>query len=109
LLSALDLKDRKSYLLLLSEDCVQGAVSTVPDQDSQGEPIMKRIAFVAAVLAITACTEKTQEAAPAAAAPAPALDTTMKMDSSKSKTTTTTTTTTTTKADSSKKAPAKKP
>jgi hypothetical protein len=51
---------------------------------------MKRIAIAAAVLAITACGEKKEEAAPApaapaaeAAAPAPAADTTMKMDTSK--------------------------
>ena len=49
---------------------------------------MKRIAFVAAVLAVTACGEQKKEAAPAAAAPAAApapapMDTAMKMDTSK--------------------------
>jgi hypothetical protein len=71
---------------------------------------MKRLALVAAVLVIAACTTKegTTDTAKdtAALAPAPAMSDSMKMDSTKkdsstmtdsSKTTTTTTTTTTTK------------
>ena len=75
---------------------------------------MKRIALVAAVLALAACADKKEEAPAAAVAPAPATtmaaDTTMKMDSAKKDTTTKTTTTTTSTSTTTKTpAPAKKP
>jgi hypothetical protein len=51
---------------------------------------MKRLAFVAAVMAVAACSGQEQKAAdsaaaPPAMAPAPAADTGMKMDSAKMK------------------------
>ncbi len=73
---------------------------------------MKRLALVAAVLALAACTAKKDEAATAdtsAPAMAPAMDTTMKMDSTTTSTTnpaassTTTTKTTTTSKTTKKK------
>jgi uncharacterized lipoprotein YajG len=72
------------------------------------EIVMKRLALVAAILALAACTSKKDEAATAdtsapAMAPAPAaMDTGMKMDTTAS-TTASTTTTTTTKTTTKKK------